>query len=255
MMKETKAMAYVNMYGVLGCLENLCSMDPQAKAICSELRKPVALCLEVKNGPCCTFHFSKEGCKMTEGDAGCTCKMRFGSAEAFNNLIDHSKPGLPAKNPIQVLSFLLGPFTKLTDRLNEVLRPDAGALQNRDFFEESTVLTLYTIAGAISALANHDSISQISAEYTVDGNISLGIKDSVAVTIQVRDHHFTTVKEKCQNPRAIMEFASIDLAAGLFAGTVSTINEMCKGTIYIRGMVSMLDNVNRILDRVSAYLA
>ena len=51
-----------------------------------------------------------------------------------------------------------------------------------------------------------------------------------------------------------MEFASINLAAGLFAGKVSTINEMCKGTIYLRGMISMLDNVNRILDRVSVYL-
>ena len=51
-----------------------------------------------------------------------------------------------------------------------------------------------------------------------------------------------------------MEFADLDLAAGLFAGSVSTINEMCKGTIRLRGMISMLDNVNRILDRVSVYL-
>jgi hypothetical protein len=51
-----------------------------------------------------------------------------------------------------------------------------------------------------------------------------------------------------------MEFADLDLAAGLFAGNVSTINEMCKGTIRLSGMISMLDNVNRILDRVSVYL-
>ena len=52
----------------------------------------------------------------------------------------------------------------------------------------------------------------------------------------------------------VMEFADLDLAAGLFAGNVSTINEMCKGTIRLSGMISMLDNVNRILDRVSVYL-
>ena len=191
---------------------------------------------------------------MTEGEAGCSCKMTFSTPEAFNALIDNSKPGIPVKNPVQVLTFLLGPFTKLTDRLTALLRPSEEALRDRAFFEESTILTLYTIAGAISALANNDSISQISAEYTVDGEISLGIKDTAYITLDVKDHYFRTVKEKAQNPRAIMEFADLDLAAGLFAGKVSTINEMCKGTIYLRGMINMLDNVNRILDRVSVYL-
>lgn len=253
-MTESKAMAYVNMYGVLGTLENLCAVDAPAKAILAKLKKPVSLCFAVKDGPVCTFHFSKDGCRMTEGDAGCTSKMVFSNPESFNALIDNSKPGMPVKNPVQVLTFLLGPFTALTDRLTQLLRPSDEAMQDRAFFEESTLLTLYTISGAISALANNDPISKISAEYTVDGEISLGIKDVAAVTLVVKDHRFTTVKEPSKNPRAIMEFASLDLAAGLFAGKVSTINEMCKGTIRLRGMISMLDNVNRILDRVSVYL-
>lgn len=253
-MIEMKAMAYVNMYGVLGTLENLCQLDSESKAILAELKKPVSLCFSVKDGPCCTFHFTREGCRMTEGDAGCTCKMSFSSVEAFNDLIDKSKPGMPTKNPIQVLTFLLGPFTKLTDRMNAILRPTEEDMKDRAFFEKSTTLTLYTIAGAISALANNDSISKISADYTVDGDISLGIKDTAYITINVKDKHFTTIKRRCENPRAIMEFADLDLAAGLFAGKVSTINEMCKGTIRLSGMISMLDNVNRILDRVSVYL-
>ena len=253
-MTEAKAMAYVNMYGVLGALENLCSIDEKAKEVLAGLKKPVALCLSVKGGPCRTFRFSREGCCATEGEEGCTCKMNFSAPEKFNALINESKPGLPAKNPIQVLTFLLGPFTKLTDRLTELLRPAPEAMEDRAFFEESTILTLYTIAGAISALANNDSISRISASYTVDGEISLGIKDSAKVTILVKDNHFTTIKAPAANPRAIMEFATVDLAHDLFTGQASTINEMCKGTIYLRGMISMLDNVNRILDRVSVYL-
>ena len=253
-MIDTKALAYVNMYGVLGALENLCQLDDRAQAVLAAMKKPVSLCFSVKEGPCCTFHFTREGCHMTEGEEGCTCKMSFKSVEAFNDLIDKSKPGMPSKNPVQVLAFLLGPFTNLTDRLNEILRPSEEAMQDRAFFEKSTTLTLYTIAGAISALANHDPISKVSADYTVDGDISLGIKDTAYITLQVKDKHFTTVKQRCENPRAIMEFADLDLAAGLFAGKVSTINELCKGTIRLRGMISMLDNVNRILDRVSVYL-
>ena len=253
-MTDCKAMAYVNMYGVLGTLENMCAIDEKAKAILETMKKPVGLCFEVKDGPCRTFHFSREGCSITEGDEGCSCKMYFSSPEKFNDLIDHAKPGIPVKNPVQVLSFLLGTFTKLTDRLTGLLSPSPKALNNREFFEKSTILTMYTIAGAISALANHDPISQISASYTVDGEMSMGIRNKVYVSILVKDHVFTTVKEKAKNPRAIMGFASIDLAHGLFTGTASTVNEMCKGTIHLRGMISMVDNVNRILDRVNVYL-
>lgn len=253
-MKEAKAMAYVNMYGVLATLENLCEIDDEAKAILKELKKPVSLCFDVTDGPCCTFNFTNDGCKMSEGSYGCTCKMNFSSPEKFNALIDESKPGIPVKGTVQVLSFLLGPFTKLTNRMTELLRPNEENLKDRAFFEESTILTFYTIAGAISALANSDSISKQSALYTVDGDVSMGIKNVCYATIRVSNHTFRTVKEKAQTPRAIMEFADIDLAYGLFTGTASTMAELCAGNIYMSGMISMVDNLNRILDRVAVYL-
>ena len=180
--------------------------------------------------------------------------MNFKSPEKFNDLIDNSKPGIPTKGVVQVLSFLMGPFTKLTNRLTKLLMPTKEDLQNRAFFEESTILTFYTIAGAISALANSDSISKFTAASTVDGVISRGIKDTCYATVKVKNHHFTTIKEKANNPRAVMEFADIDLAYGLFNGTVSTIAELCEGNIYMAGMISMVDNLNRILDRVAVYL-
>lgn len=253
-MTEQKALAYVNMYGVLGTLENLCELDGAAKEILGSLKKEVKICFDVKGGPCCTFNFSKNGCKMTEGSVDCNCKMNFSSPEKFNTMINEGKPGLPVKGIPTLLGFLTGQFTKLTDRLTVLLKPSDGDLKDPKFFEESTLLTLYTIAGAISALANNDSISKISAHNTVDGEISLGIKDSVHITVSVKDHRFTTVKRQAENPRAIMEFATLELANGLFAGKVSTINEMCKGNIRLAGMLSMVDNVNRILDRVAVYL-
>jgi len=254
-MTDARALSYVNLYGVLATLENLCQLDSKAKAIVSKLGKPVSLCFSVKDGPTATLHFTKDGCRFTPGSDGCTCKMSFASPEAFNNLIDHSKPGVPTKNPVQVLSFLLGPFTKLTDRLNEVLRPSAEAMKDPAFFELNTLLTFYTIAGSVSALANEDSISRISASNTVDGVARLGIKDKAVASIVVKDNKFTTHKEALPNPRAIMEFADVQLANSLFNGTASTINELCKGNIRMSGMISMLDNINRILDRVAVYLA
>ncbi len=253
-MKEAKAMAFVNAYGVLRTLENLCDMVDEARAVCQELKKPVSLCFDVADGPCVTYHFSKDGCRFTEGDFGCTGKMKFASPEKFNALIDDAKPGIPTKNPVQVLTFLLGPFTKLTDLLVKYLMPKEEDLKDRAFFEKSTLLTMYTIGGAICALGNHDSISRQSASYIVDGDIQMGITDYIYITIRCRDHKLELIKEKPDTPRAIMEFKSIDLANGLFNGTASTMAELCAGNIYLAGMCNMIDNINRILDRVAVYL-
>jgi len=255
-MIEQKALAYVNMWGVLGSLEKLCMLDETAKACLKKLKKPVSLCFAVKNGPVNTFHFSVDACTVREGDEGCTQKMSFSSPEAFNRLISDNKPGIPTKNPISTLTFLTGTFTELTNRLSTVLRATPEELErDPQLLEENTLMTLYVLAGTIAALANTDSISRISADGTVDGDISLGIHDKAYVTLTVKDHCYSVVREKCANPRAVMEFADIALAHGLFAGTVSTINEMCNGNLYLSGMMSMIDNVNRILDRAAVYLA
>lgn len=255
-MVEEKAMAYVNMYGVLGSLENLCAIDKDAKAILAKLDKPAALCFDVIGGPCCTFTFSKDGCVMTEGKKGSNMIMTFAAPKLFNALINKSIPGVPVKAPVKTLKFLMGPFTELTDILNDVLRaPEEKMASDRALFEENTIMTMYVIAGAVSALANYDSISRISASNTVDGDVMMSIPDTADITIRVKDHKFSAIKHAVDNPRAKMEFADIDLAHGLFAGTVSTINEMCRGRIVLAGMISMIDNINRILDRVSVYLA
>ncbi len=181
--------------------------------------------------------------------------MKFSSPEKFNDLIDNSKPGVPVKGIPQTLMFLMGPFTKLTNILVKYLRPSDKDLKNPDFFEKSTILTMYTIAGAICAIGNNDQIGKLSASYIVDGDIQMGITDKVYVTISAKNHILSLVKAKPENPRAIMEFRTVELANGLFNGTASTIGELCAGHIYMSGMINMIDNVNRILDRVALYLA
>ncbi|NLL62850.1 MAG: hypothetical protein GX241_01195 [Ruminococcaceae bacterium] len=254
-MVDVRAMAFVNAYGVLATLENLCELDSDAKAICQGLKEPVGFCFDVINGPVFTLNFSKDGCKLTEGDLGCTMKMNFISPKAFNDLIDKSKPGIPTKNPIKTILFLATTFSKLAEILTRYLRPSEADMKNPEFFEKSTMLTMYTIAGAICALANNDEISKISASYIIDGDISMGITDKMYVTVKARNSILSLEKKKAENPRAVMEFTSIELANALFTGTASTMAELCAGNIYMRGMINMIDNVNRILDRVAVYLA
>jgi hypothetical protein len=51
-----------------------------------------------------------------------------------------------------------------------------------------------------------------------------------------------------------MTFADLDTAGALLAGQVSAIACIGDGTIAMRGQIAMVDNVNRILDRVGQYL-
>lgn len=253
-MTDAKTMAYINMYAVLGTLENLCELDPKAKEIISPISKPVSLGFEVKDGPAATLTFTNAGCRMEDGVNAPDIKIPVSSCEKFNDIIDGKALPIPTKG-IAKIGFLLKTFTALTDRLTELMRPTEEALADRDFFVLSTRLTFYTIAVAISQIANQDKIGQASASYMVDGDISFGIKNCDTATIRIKNNHLVTIKKAPENPRAVMSFSDYDLASALFNGKVNALEELCKGNVEIHGMASMIDNMNRLLDRVGLYLA
>lgn len=253
-MTDSKTLAYVNLYAVLGSLENLCELDSKAKAMLYELKKPVTVCFDVKGGPCATIRFTAKGCRMEDGKKPCDILLPFSSCEKFNGLIDGTVTPIPAKGFTKI-GFLLKTFVGLTDRLTELMRPTPEALQDPAFFELSTVLTFYTISVALSQIGNQDAIGQASASYMCDGDVSFLVKDGPAATLRVKDNHLVTIKKAAEKPRAIMQFDSLELASDLFQGKINALECIGKGTVEIRGMLSMVDNMNRILDRVALYLA
>ncbi len=254
-MTDSRTLAYINMYAVLGTLENLCELDEKAKEIISTIEKPISVAFDVKGGPSATLTFSKNGCRMDDGvKADCDIKIPVANCDKFNGIIDGKVTPIPTKGLTKV-SFLLKTFTALTDRLTEVMRPTEEALKDADFFRLNTLCTFYTVSVAISQIGNQDAIGKFSASNIVDGDIQIGITDTVYATIRVKDNHLITIKQASDKPRAIMEFCDIELANALFAGTVNSIDHVGNGNITIRGLISMVDNVNRILDRVALYLA
>ena len=254
-MTDARTLAYINMYAVLGTLENLCELDDKAKEIISKLENPVSLAFDVKDGPSATLTFSKKGCRMEDGvNSKCDIKIPVSSCDKFNKIIDGVVTPIPTKG-LTKINFLLKTFTALTDRLTEVMRPSAEALKDPDFFRLNTLCTFYTVSVAISQIANQDAIGKFSASNIVDGDVQISIKDTVYATLRVKDHHLITIKQASDKPRAIMEFCALELATALFAGTVNSIDHVGNGNITIRGLISMVDNVNRILDRVALYLA
>ncbi len=254
-MTDSRTLAYINMYAVLGTLENLCELDDKAKEILSTLEKPVSLAFDVKDGPSATLTFSKNGCRMDDGvNSDCDIKIPVASCDKFNGIIDGKVTPIPTKG-LTKINFLLKTFTALTDRLTEVMRPTEEALKDADFFRLNTLCTFYTVSVAISQIANQDPVGQFSASNTPDGDLMIGITDVVYSTIRVKDSHFITIKQKPESPRALMEFNTLELANDLFNGRVNSLEQVGTGNITIRGLISMVDNMNRILDKVGLYLA
>lgn len=251
---DAKTLAYINLYAILGTLENLCEIDEGARALLTN-KKPISIGFSVKGGPAATLTFFTNGrCRMEDGIKDCDIMLPFSSCEKFNGMIDGTVTPIPSKG-FQHIKFLLKDFTALTDLLTKYMRATPEDLEDPVFFEKSTYLMLYTISVAISQIANQDEIGKFSAHLIVDGDIKLGIKDSIAVTIRAEDHHLITIKKPPETYRAVMEFESVQLARQLFDGAVNAVACIGSGSIRMGGMISMVDNVNRILDRVALYLA
>ncbi len=251
--KESKTLAYVNMFAVLGTLENLCDLVPEAKALLKD-KKPISVGFAVKDGPSATLTFADEHCTMTEGCGNCMIKLPFSTCDKFNGLIDGTVTPIPSKGFTKI-SFLLKTFTPLTEILTRYLKPSKEDLQNSEFREISTKLTLYTAAAAISQVGNEDKSGKFSADHMPDGDIAIDIAEVMGVTVQVKNHRLITIKKKCETPRAAMTFANLDIAGKLLGGDVSSMACICNGSISMRGMLNMIDNMNRILDRVGQYLS
>ena len=252
-MTDVKTLAYINMYAILGSLENLCELDPKASALLAD-RKPISIGLEVKDGPSATITFKNGKCRMEQGIGECDIKLPFSSCEKFNGMIDGTVTPIPSKGFTHI-GFLLKDFTKLTDLLTRYMRPDPEDLEDRRFFEISTSLMFYTIAVAIAQIGNNDEIGKFSASLIPDGIIDVSIKDCVYASIHIKDHHMITIKEKSDSFRSQMQFCDIRTARALFDGKINAIAAVGEGKVEMHGLINMIDNVNRILDRVALYLA
>ena len=129
------------------------------------------------------------------------------------------------------------------------------ALEDPEFFRISTLLTLHVICGAICAIGNNDKVGRASASYIVDGVVRLSIAGSEAVGVSAKNHILTPVHSDPAEFMSCMEFCDLALAHDLFDGKVNVVVCVDQGKVRISGMISQVDNVNRILDRVALYLA
>lgn len=251
-MKEERVLAHCNLFGVLGAIPTLLELSPKAREAVGN--KKIAIGFLIKNGPSATLCIDHGKAEMKRGTAGCSIKLYFSSPKKFNAMIDGTGTPLPISG-FWHLGFLLGGFTKLTDLLSEYLRPSPEKLEDPAFFEASTVLMLHVIAGAVAEIGNEDAVGRFSASNIVDGVIRLRVGDSYAVGVRAENHRLTAIHQDPGEGFSEMQFADLHVARDLFDGNINAVAAVGTGHVRIGGMISQVDNINRILDRVSLYLA
>ncbi|MCL2446433.1 MAG: hypothetical protein FWD06_06685 [Oscillospiraceae bacterium] len=254
---DQKTLAYINMHAVIGALENLCELDPEAGKLMTN-QKPVVVAWDVAGGPKATLTFANGRMRQDTGILPKHhLKMKCNSCAQFNQVVAGTANPVPVPKGggVAALKFMLNDFKSLTDRLETYLRATPEALADPAFSTISTKLMLNVIGVAISQIGDYDPVGKFSAKYITDGDVQISIKDDLGVTIRVKNHFLTTIKQRPETPSAIMEFESLELARALFDGKVNAMSCIGQGQIVMGGKINMLDNVNRILDRVPLYLA
>ena len=250
-MTDQKTLAYINLYGVLGALTALCDNVPEAKKILGNAGCSIGFA--VKNGPSATLTFVGGKCILKEGVEDCTVKIPFSSPEKFNGMVNGTVTPVPVKG-FTKLPFLLGRFKKLTDLLESYLRPAPEKLENEEFLRRSTVVMFRVIAASIAQIANHDKIGQFSASNIVDGTIKMEIAGVTKAALTAKDGVLTFSDKVPKNYLSSMTFADVKTARDLFDGKINAVAAVGNGGVKMAGMISQIDNLNRILSRVELYL-
>jgi hypothetical protein len=262
-MKETETLAYINMYGILGALKDLCALSPEARLLADNPAlpggKPLTVGFVVKNGPAITLRFDRGTCEPAAGEGPCNIRLPFSSCEKFNGLIDGTVTPVPSRG-FTKLKFLTRNFVGLTKILEKYLRAGPEDLADPAFFKASTAVMFFFIAQAVVQIGNHDKIGRFTASSLADGVVALSIANydgdaPLRVGIVVKDHCLSLTREIPVHYHALMEFSSLKLARDLFDGKVSALGCVGQGLIAMRGNLGMLDNINCILDRAAVYLA
>lgn len=252
MMTDAATLAYINLYGILGAIPAMLEISAEAKKILG--KSACSIGFAVKDGPAATLSFAGGRCILREGVDDCTVKLPFASPEKFNGLIDGTVTPVPSRG-FTKLPFLLGKFTKLTDLLTKYLRPTEEDMADPEFAKISTTLLFGVITRAVCQIANHDRVGKASASYIVDGVIRLGIENGPAFAIQAKKNRLTAMAKVPENVTSMMTFRDMDTARALFDGKINAVASIGTGDVRMAGMISQIDNVNRILDRVALYLA
>ena len=104
-MTDTKTLAYINLFAILGAIPYLCQLDAESAALIEG--ETVSIGFAVKDGPQATLFIGGGKARMAPGVDRCQVKLPFSSCEKFTGLIDGTTTPIPTKG-FPKIGFLTG---------------------------------------------------------------------------------------------------------------------------------------------------
>lgn len=251
-MKDQLTLASINLNAVLRNLEDLCKLDEEMKKLITD--KNMRIQFQIRSGPNALLSFSGGACSFKKGNGKCDIKLYFKSPEHFNKMIDGKANPIPLKG-ITKINFLKNEFIKLTDRLSFYLKPTEELLKDNKYFQINTILTSYTAFFALGEIGNNDKIGKLNSKRIPNGTILISVANGPSISINASNGHLDMSKEATKNPRASMSFTNLETANQLLNGKIDSYTCIATGQLQIKGFIPMIDNMNKILSQVPAYLS
>ncbi|NMA48796.1 MAG: hypothetical protein GX947_03365 [Tissierellia bacterium] len=246
-------MACINLHSVLRNLEDLCELDDDAKELIKG--KNITILFSAKGVPEATLSFKDGKCIMQKGKhQPYDMKLYFTSADHFNKMIEGKANPIPVKG-LSKINFLKNEFISLTNRLEYYLKPTEEQLKDPDYSKINTILTAYTAFFALSEIGNNDKIGKLNASRIPDGTIAISVLNGgPTISLIASGGKLTTKKGLETNARANMSFDCLETANGILNGSIDSYTCIGDGRLSIKGYIPMVDNMNKLLAQVPAYL-
>lgn len=251
-MTDELTKACINLHSVLRNLEDLCQLDSEAYSLIKD--KNISIQFSVKDVPKALLSFKNGKCTMVKGEGPHDMKLYFKSPEHFNQMIEGKANPIPLKG-LSKISFLKNEFTKLADKLAYYLKPTDKLLENPDYANINTILTAYTAFFALAEIGNNDKLGKLNASRIPDGVIAISVLGGgPSINIVAKGGRLQAKKGGEPDARALMTFDTLQTANGVLNGKLDSYTCIGNGKLVIKGFIPMVDNMNKLLAQVPAYL-
>jgi hypothetical protein len=224
-------LANLHLHAVLPRLEELVKFDDEAQSIARQMKLKVRF--KVRKGPSEVVEIS-DGVVRTSSDpqAKAGLGLFFASCDQLNNLfMDKRAIPVPYKGLTQLPQ--MRHFSRLTEILTRYLKPAEADLKDPEFKKKHVEMMLQTGLAQFSVLPDGPFAF---VEVDPEKNIRSGTG-------------------KIDSPSANLDINGVDTAADLLADRLDQFAALGGGDLRATGLLSLIDEFNALLDRVSKFLA
>jgi hypothetical protein len=248
-------LANLHLHAVLPRLEELVKFDDEAQSIARQMKLKVRF--KVRKGPSEVVEIS-DGVVRTSSDpqAKAGLGLFFASCDQLNNLfMDKRAIPVPYKGLTQLPQ--MRHFSRLTEILTRYLKPAEADLKDPEFKKKHVEMMLQTGLAGAAQIAKYDSKVEHAVELLPHGSIQFSVlPDGPFAFVEVDpEKNIRSGTGKIENPSANLDINGVDTAADLLADRLDQFAALGGGDLRATGLLSLIDEFNALLDRVSKFLA